>query len=154
MQIGDGSFSKNSKFSVFEVTVSLTVAGLANWMEVVGIIYEYLRLIDASGVPPQWIHDEMREMAELEYNYCNEEEDSDFVEDLSVKLAQFDKSAPALDLLPGHDLFFEWEKEGVQDILAALAPCNAHIQLISSTFCNTPLQRNTAKGSSSEGETI
>lgn len=110
----------------------------------VGIIYCYLQLIEAksSGGPPKWIHDELKCMSQLEYDYCDEQDDSDFVEDLSVKLALFDKNAPPLDLLPSDDLQFEWDPDIVVDALAALSPYNGHIQIVSSAFKNTILSRN------------
>ena len=141
---------------MFEVSVSLTVTGLSNWIDVVGIIYSYLQLIDPRGGPPEWIHKEIKQMAQLEYDFCDEEEDSDFVENLCVTLSQFDRNAPALDLLPSDDLFFDWDQGDVQDILAALAPCNAHIQLISSVFKSTILRRDTDSqcDESSESEDV
>lgn len=134
---------------MFEVSVSLTAAGLANWVEAVGAVYTYLRLIEAREGPPRWVHDEMARMAQLQYGYCDEEEDSEFVEELSVKLAQFGGKGPPLELLPSDDLHFEWDPDGVKDVLAALAPCNAHIQLYSSVFKHTSLCREDPEDGSS-----
>lgn len=126
--------------------MSLTLAGLSNWMEVVGIIYAYLRLLTIDGGPPVWIYNELKEMSQLEYDYCDEEDDSDFVENLSVQLALFDKNGPPLELLPSDDIYYEWDQGGVLDVLSALAPCNSHVQLISSVFAQTPLCRHPSGG--------
>lgn len=145
---------------MFEVIVSLTVQGLANWISVVGVIYQYLRLIGTGDGPPYWVHDEMSRMSRLEYDYCDEEEDSDFAEELSVKLSQFGDKGSVLELLPSDDLQFEWDPNDVRDVLAALAPCNAHIQLMSSVFKHSTLRRHVEDGSGdhdsdeSEGDDI
>jgi hypothetical protein len=131
---------------MFEVTVSLTVAGLANWLEVVSVMYAYLRLVATGGGsssssssssssmaggetgPPEWIHAEMAQMARLEYDYCDEEEDSDL--------------APPLELLPADDLLGEWGAGAVSALLSCLTPPNCHVQLTSSVFAHTPLARH------------
>lgn len=124
--------------------MSLTAAGLANWIDVVGMIYSYLQLIEGKGKggPPQWVFNEIKNMAQYEYDYCDEEDEDEFVEELAVKMALFSANDPALELLPSDDLYLEWDPDGVLDVLAALAPCNSFMQLMSPVFKNTPLCRS------------
>ena len=124
--------------------MSLTASGLANWIDVVGMIYSYLQLIEGkgNGGPPEWVYNEIKNMAQYEYDYCDEEDEDEFVEELSVKMALFSGSDPVRELLPSNDLHFVWDPDGVLDILAALAPCNSFIQLMSPVFKNTPLCRS------------
>lgn len=75
-------------------------------------------------------------------DYGDEEEESDFVEELSIRLARRDPNCPPLELLPSEDLFFDWDPIGVQDTLACLTPVNGHIHLFSSVFKHTPLSRS------------
>lgn len=68
-------------------------------------------------------------------------EECDLAEALSIRLAKYEPEMPISEFLQSEELFFEWDKYGVLDVLCCLAPCNSHIHLISSIFTHTELQR-------------
>lgn len=56
----------NSLFSVFEINVTLTCTGVANWITVVTIVYEYIHMLRTEG-PQKWIFEELQQIAQIEY---------------------------------------------------------------------------------------
>ena len=58
--------TNNSLYSVFEINVTLTTNGVANWIYVIVIIYEYLNVLKEKG-PQQWVFDELQQLAQIEY---------------------------------------------------------------------------------------
>ena len=48
--VPSGNIDDNKMFSIFWVTVSLTIKGLANWMAVVKRVHEYLDMLRGYGV--------------------------------------------------------------------------------------------------------
>lgn len=63
------NMEENSMFSLFEISVTLTDKGFANWMEVVSLVHQYISMMRATG-PQQWVHDEIRQLAEIYYSEC------------------------------------------------------------------------------------
>ena len=59
--------------------------GLANWVQVVTRVFEYLAMLKSEG-PRKWIYDEIEKVAEIDFAYLDEEEESDFVERLCVEM--------------------------------------------------------------------
>ena len=53
-------------FSIFWVTISLSVRGLANWPVVVRRVQQYLDMLRAAG-PLEWIFEEMKLIARTKY---------------------------------------------------------------------------------------
>lgn len=53
-------------YSVFSLYITLTVQGMANWVEVVSVVYEYLRMMAREG-PQSWIYEELKTMGQLEF---------------------------------------------------------------------------------------
>jgi hypothetical protein len=71
-------------------TLSLSSAllyseGLADWVSVAGRVFEYLAMLRAEG-PQEWVYEEMRRIAEIDFEFQDEEEESDFVERVCVEM--------------------------------------------------------------------
>ena len=58
--------TNNLHYSVFEINITLTNSGVANWVYVVAIIYSYLHALRSEG-PKEWVYEELKRLACIEY---------------------------------------------------------------------------------------
>lgn len=78
-KVSPENFCNNSMFSLFSVSISLTDLGFANWVVVVDMVFEYIRMLRKLG-PQKWLFDELQRMAQIDYDFLDEGEEFDFVE--------------------------------------------------------------------------
>jgi secreted Zn-dependent insulinase-like peptidase len=62
----DSSFNNNSLYSLFFITVTLTENGIANWIDVVRHVNEYLKMLQTQE-PQQWVFDEIQKMSKISF---------------------------------------------------------------------------------------
>ena len=55
-----------------------------------GRVFEYIALLKAEG-PQRWIYEEIERIAEIEFQFLDEEEESDLVERLCVEMGPYHK---------------------------------------------------------------
>jgi secreted Zn-dependent insulinase-like peptidase len=126
-------FQNASSHALFSVSLSLSEEGVANWHEIVSMIYRYvgmLRYHCQVGLP-MWIYDELRSIQEISYRYDDESSPEDLVESLADELSP-SHPLPADRLLDGSLLLFEYEPEMIQDLLDTyFKPENSRIDLSS-----------------------
>ena len=122
----------NSIYSFFGISVYLTERGLANWIYVVKLVYLYIDLLKREG-PQEWIFRELQQVAQIDYDHLDDEEEEDFVERLSVDMRP-SLGVDRRDLLTASSLFWEWDAEAVSRMLAELIPSKAVYHLSSSTY--------------------
>ena len=78
--VPSGNIDDNKMFSIFWVTVSLTIKGLANWMAVVKRVHEYLDMLRAYGYGagfgtgvgfegglPEWVFREIQQTSQMKF---------------------------------------------------------------------------------------
>ena len=59
-------------------------------MHVVTRIFEYLDMLKREG-PQKWIYEEIERIADIDFKYLDEEEESDYVERLCVEMDPYHK---------------------------------------------------------------
>lgn len=97
------------------VSFSLSEEGVANWREVISMLYQYvgmLRYHCRQGLP-HWIYEELRSIQEISYRFDDEQSPEELVESLADELAPA-HPLPADRLLDGTSLLFEYEPERIQ----------------------------------------
>lgn len=129
-------YKNASSHALFITSFTLSEDGVLHWPEVVAEIYRYigmLRHYSTDGLP-EWIHEELRNIHEVAYRYGDEPSSDDLVQELAESLAPH-KALPPERLLDGDDLLFDYDPAAIQKLLDDfLTPCNARIDLMSSTF--------------------
>jgi secreted Zn-dependent insulinase-like peptidase len=132
--VGGSDIEMSSIYSMFTISATLTDLGFANWILVADMIFSYLDMLRRNG-PIEWIFDELKTISQLEYRYLEEEEnESDFVENISVNMASIYGIARE-DLLPCMTLFWDWEPDSIQERMTYLTTKNARIDILSPYFC-------------------
>lgn len=68
VQVSSEGFSCNSHFSLFEVTVDVTLKGQVQWMRVVQVVFQYLTLLrNSESESLKGVFDELQQLGQIEY---------------------------------------------------------------------------------------
>ena len=130
--ISSQNVESNSMFSVFAVSISLTVKGLANWTMVVQKVFEYIALLRVTG-PLPWIFDEIKRVSAMDYHYADEEDECDFVERLAIEMAPC-HGRERVDLLTAQSLLWDFDAAGISGVVGKMTPESCMFSLLSSAF--------------------
>lgn len=85
--VSAGTRTSFEDFSIFQISVSLTESGLAQWEEVVGCVYEHIRVIRAASVAElQRVWSEIREMSALEFQFSEKQSPYDLATNLAENM--------------------------------------------------------------------
>lgn len=125
-------------FALFKITINLSETGVPHWREVVQAVYFYVGMLRSySSSPrgwPEWIFEEMQQIAQVRHQFEDEESPDDFVEDLAEEMLPY-HSLPPERLLDGPNLYFCFNVDEIGRILDQdLTPENARIDILSSIF--------------------
>lgn len=131
--ISSGNMDSNSMFSMFNVAVSLTPRGLANWHAVCSVFFAYVGMLKTSG-PQPWIYEELREMGDIALAHVEEQDEEEFAETLAIDMLPYQQRARP-DLLSSHYLFCSFDPSEIAALNAVLAdPTRARIEVLSSGY--------------------
>jgi len=111
----------------FSVGVRLTSAGLENYHEIVKIIFQYIAMIKEQP-PQEWIVDEMRRLAEVEFKFREKMPASSTTSGLS---GHMQKPWPRDRLLGAQLLITKFDPEAIKRGLDHLNPDNFRIRVVS-----------------------
>ena len=123
MQICPGS-------SLFEISVRLTEDGLKNYKAVVKVIFQYISLLRETS-PQEWIFDEMKGMAEVNFRFKQKSPASDFTSKVSSVMQ---KPIPRTCLLSGSRLLRKFDPHLIGEALQYLRSDNFRLSIISHDF--------------------
>mmetsp|Transcript_28912 Transcript_28912/g.46802 ORF Transcript_28912/g.46802 Transcript_28912/m.46802 type:complete len:1017 (-) Transcript_28912:212-3262(-) len=120
-----GSFD----FSVFAVNVVLTAEGENYVNEVIGIIFQYIKLLREKGAE-KWVYEESRVISEMQFRFKDKEEPTSFASAIASNMHEY----PIEHVLAGPHLFWEFEPKIVEEHLALLTPENLRVHVMSKKF--------------------
>ena len=135
----------SSSHSIFNVSISLSEQGVANWTKVVAELYQYVGMIRyhcQKGLP-QWIYDELRSIQEVAHKYDDEQSPEDLVETLAEELSPV-YNLPPDRLLDGTSLLFEYDPATIKVRTWTLSSCSV---LVAFTLSHTSHRFNAHPGS-------
>lgn len=114
----------------FTVSIRLTEDGLQEYQEVVKVVFQYISLI--KGTPPQqWIVDEVKGMAEVDFKFQQKSPASSFTSRLSSVMQ---RPLPRKWLLSGSSLIRRFDSRAIQDAMKFLRADNYRLTVVSQTF--------------------
>ncbi|XP_053683662.1 nardilysin-like [Sabethes cyaneus] len=120
-------FEKNSLFTLFSVSVTMTDKGLDNVEEILRAIYSYIRLLKKTG-PVEWLYEELKKIEGTSFRYRKEKDASDNVEELVVNMRYY----PSKDIITGSELYFRYDADEIQAVINNLNLPNFNIMISSS----------------------
>ncbi|MCJ1246816.1 Insulinase (Peptidase M16) [Trapelia coarctata] len=114
----------------FTVSIRLTSEGLKEYQEVVKTVFQYISLIKESP-PQQWIVDEIKGMAEVDFRFKQKSPASSFTSKLSSVMQ---KPLPREWLLSGSMLIREFDADAIRHALSYLRTDNYRLTIVSQEF--------------------
>ncbi|TFB05329.1 Putative zinc protease [Trichoderma ghanense] len=118
---------------VFEVQIRLTEEGLKVYPQVVNVFFQYVALLRETP-PQEWIFEEQKTMAEIEFKYREKAPASRFTSRVSSVMQ---KPFPREWLLSGYSLMRAFDADLIQQALAKIRPDNLRLCVVSQTFPGT-----------------
>ena len=114
----------------FSVGLHLTEEGLKNYHEILTVIFQYIGMIK-SQPPQEWVVEEMKKLAEVEFKFQQKIPASRTVSSLSMFMQQ---PLPREQLLSGQRLIRKFDPEAIKRGLDALRPDNFRLTLVSQKY--------------------
>ncbi|CAK7263695.1 hypothetical protein SEPCBS119000_000613 [Sporothrix epigloea] len=115
---------------VFEVTIRLTEEGLKAYHEVIRVFFQYVSLL-REDPPQEWIFDEMKGMADVDFKFKQQTPASRFTSKTSALMQQ---PLPRERLLSGMSCLYKFEPDLITRAIDSLRPDNLQITLVSRTY--------------------
>ena len=116
--------------ALFNVSIRLTPDGLKNYEEVIKALFQYISLLKAQE-PQQWILDEIKGMAEVDFRFKQKSPASSFTSRLSSVMQ---KPLPREWLLSGERLIREFDPKAIAEGLTYLRADNYRLTIVSQEF--------------------
>lgn len=149
---GEDGLGDASTHALFTIEISLSRLGTTCWEDVVHVVFTYVGMLrfnfleghvgsnDENGMKeeglPPWIFDELKSIANLSYQFADEGDVTDIVEDVAENMAPW-INLPKERVLDGTALLFDdvVDNRMVKTLLFEyLTPGNVRIDLMSSMF--------------------
>lgn len=114
----------------FEIDVGLTPEGLKNYHEVVKIVFHYIGMMKANP-PVQWMHEEMRNMAEVDFRFRQKSPASRFTSGTSSVMQ---KQLPRNWLLSSTSKLRKFDAKAIVQAMQYLREDNFRLMLVSQEY--------------------
>lgn len=115
---------------LFTCEMRLTEDGLKNYQEIIKVFFQYISLLQQTP-PQQWIYDEQKNLAEVEFRFRQKTPASKFTSKIS---AVMQRPLPREWLLSGSSITRKFDPEAIQHCLSYLRPDNFRMSVVSQTF--------------------
>ncbi|WVZ56835.1 hypothetical protein U9M48_007311 [Paspalum notatum var. saurae] len=127
--VGSSGSQRSSYAYIFEMTIRLTDSGLKNVFEVVGSIYQYIKLLKESD-PQEWIFKELQDIGYMEFRFAEEQPPDDYTVDLAENMLFYSEK----HIVCGEYIYEDWDPELVKHALSFFNPDNMRVDILSKSF--------------------
>ncbi|KAI9336687.1 Metalloenzyme, LuxS/M16 peptidase-like protein [Pilaira anomala] len=117
-------------FGFFHVCVDLTEQGIVHYEDVVVAIFQYIEMLKESG-PKQWIFDEIKSLAEIEFRFSEKCTPSQYASYLSQ---QMQENLPPHQTISGSHILRKYDPKLINQHLELLRPDNFRLMLAAQEF--------------------
>ncbi|KAJ3674643.1 hypothetical protein LUZ60_005259 [Juncus effusus] len=122
LSLSAGEGERSLDFSFFCLSIELTDEGHEHVEEIIGLVFQYVKLLQESGVQ-KWIFDEIVAIQETGFHYRDKRPPSGYVVGVSTNMQLF----PPEDWLVGSSLPTKYSPEIIYKLLNELSPSNVRI---------------------------
>ncbi|KAL5582861.1 hypothetical protein UlMin_015303 [Ulmus minor] len=124
--VGDEGMHHSSMAYIFAMSIHLTDSGLEKVFEIIGSVYQYLKLL--RQVPPQeWIFKEIQDIGNMEFRFAEEQPQDDYAAELAENLLLY----PAEHVIYGDYVYKIWDEKLIKHILGFFTPENMRVDVVS-----------------------
>ncbi|XP_047330594.1 nardilysin-like [Impatiens glandulifera] len=127
--VGDEGMHRSLIGYVFGVSIYLTDSGMEKIFEIIGYIYQYLKLLHQVS-PQEWIFKELQDIANMEFRFAEEQPQDDYAAELAENLIIY----PPEHVICGDYAYKIWDEEKIQYLLGFFSPENMRIDVVSKSF--------------------
>ncbi|KAK8921222.1 Zinc-metallopeptidase, peroxisomal [Platanthera zijinensis] len=127
--VGDEGMRRSSIAYIFVMSVHLTDSGLERINDIIGVVYEYIKLLRQSA-PQEWIFKELQDIANMEFRYAEEQPQDEYAAELAENLHFYSEE----HIIYGEYAFEQWDPKLIENILSFFSPKNMRIDLLSKSF--------------------
>jgi len=138
---GDGSWLEGS-FSLLNVTLDLTEKGLDNIEEIGVYLFAYISMLQKTP-PQQWIFDEMRKLAEIQFKFGEDQHPFELCQDMSISLQRY----PPAEVLSGKSQMYEYDPAGIASVLSKLTLDGVRVWHQAKVLAGRCVEKDTSYGS-------
>ncbi|KAL2651160.1 hypothetical protein R1flu_019288 [Riccia fluitans] len=124
--VGEGGYERSTVGYMFNVNIYLTVVGLDKVEDVVGLLYQYIKMLRNVG-PQEWVFKELQSMGMMEFKFAEEESADNYVVRLASNMHLYSED----HIIYGDYAFEEWDPKHVNELLALITPDNMRLDLVS-----------------------
>ncbi|KAG2324039.1 hypothetical protein Bca52824_006767 [Brassica carinata] len=133
--VGDDGINRSSLAYVFGMSIHLTDSGLEKIYDVIGYIYQYLKLLrDAS--PQEWIFKELQDIGNMDFRYAEEQAADDYAAELSGNMVAY----PVEHVIYGDYVYQTWDPKMIEDLMGFFTPKNMRIDVVSKSVKSEEFQ--------------
>ncbi|XP_035920019.1 nardilysin-like isoform X2 [Anopheles stephensi] len=105
-------FEKNSLYTLYTVSITMTDQGLENVEEILRAVYAFVRLLKREG-PVERIFKELQDLEATSFRYRKEKEASDNVEELVINMRYY----PPEHIITGSELYFKYDPAEIWTVI-------------------------------------
>ncbi|KAK4707469.1 hypothetical protein R3W88_032961 [Solanum pinnatisectum] len=127
--VGDEGMHRSSFAYIFGMSIHLTDFGLAKIFEIIGFVYQYLKLLHQNS-PQEWIFKELQDIANVEFRYAEEQPQDDYAAELAEGLLVY----PPEHVIYGDYAYDVWDTEFIKYVLDFFRPENMRVDVVSKSF--------------------
>nr|XP_010921137.1 nardilysin-like isoform X2 [Elaeis guineensis] len=127
--VGDEGMRRSSIAYIFVMSIHLTDSGLEMLYEVIGFVYQYIKLLRQS-TPQEWIFKELQDIGNMEFRFAEEQPQDDYAAELAENLLLYSEE----HIIFGEYVFELWDPELVEHVLSFFTPENMRIDILSKSF--------------------
>ncbi|KAK5386061.1 metalloprotease [Exophiala xenobiotica] len=134
----------------FEIDIGLTQDGLKKYHEIVTIVFQYIGMMKANP-PVEWMHEEMKNMAEVDFRFRQKSPASRFT---SATSSVMQKDLPRSWLLSGTSKFRKFDAKAIVQAMQYLREDNFRLMLVSQEYPGTWSEKEKWYGTEYKVESI
>lgn len=128
-----GTVDQTSAAWLFDITITLTEAGLladaGYGMSAVGLVFEYITMLKSMN-PQKWAWDELKKIADMKWQFLEEEEAADYVAQIASDMHIY----PVEHALAGSYLHLDFDQGLINELLAQMTPQLVRLELQTRDF--------------------
>ncbi|XP_043723576.1 nardilysin-like isoform X2 [Telopea speciosissima] len=124
--VGDEGMQRSSIAYIFGISIHLTDSGLEKVYEVIGVVYQYLKLLRQS-VPLEWIFKELQDIGNMDFRFAEEQPQDDYAAELAGNLLLY----PEEHVIYGDYAFEVWDEKLLKHVLSFFTAENMRIDILS-----------------------
>ncbi|CAN8295237.1 unnamed protein product [Cochlearia groenlandica] len=133
--VGDDGINRSSLAYVFGMSIHLTDSGLEKIYDIIGYIYQYLKLLrDVS--PQEWIFKELQDIGNMDFRYAEEQPADDYAAELSENMLAY----PVEHVIYGDYVYQTWDPKMIEDLMGYFTPKNMRIDVVSKSVKSEEFQ--------------